>query len=196
MTTHTPDLSREPIVNDGEDEMGGARYIRLVIGEGPAIEVHADYANTDGDLTDRCHAIAARLQIAWQATAGLSPAFLARGGIGRMREAIDNLLEVLLQVGWVDASYCELCDRHAPRDPRDGSLLGPIKHKDDCPAGQAIALLSEIPAPADAEQADDFTDSDLLAADPFCPSCGDHVAAAVQCTDPTCPVGDAEKADG
>lgn len=32
----------------------------------------------------------------------------------------------------MSASYCDMCDRHAPKDI-DGNLLGGVEHEDDCP---------------------------------------------------------------
>ena len=84
-------------------------------------------------------------KIAIHACAGMPVAALTPGIVLRMREAITSLLDALSERGWVnDLSYCEICDRHALRDPREGFLVAPVQHKDDCPAGQAIALLSEI----------------------------------------------------
>ena len=99
---------------------------------------------------------AGRLSKCRIACTGLSPAFLASGGIGRMREVITNLLDALGQSSWLSSSHCDLCGQDAPRDPRDGSLLGPVRHKYGCWAGRAIALLSEVDggAGADAEKAD------------------------------------------
>ena len=45
-------------------------------------------------------------------------------------------LETLYDAHDPSDSYCDLCERHAPKDTR-GTVTGPITHRDDCILGEA-----------------------------------------------------------
>lgn len=54
------------------------------------------------------------------------------------------LLAALLSVveNWTVNSYCEECDRHAPKS-EDGTLVGPIPHTDECAIRRTRAFLDK-----------------------------------------------------
>lgn len=53
---------------------------------------------------------------------------------------IAELLDLLSGYGHYDDSYCETCDRHAPKN-NAGEITGDIRHAAECPIGRAAAVI-------------------------------------------------------
>jgi hypothetical protein len=41
------------------------------------------------------------------------------------------------------ASYCEVCEAHAPKD-HGGNLTGPVEHREGCSVGMAKAAIAMV----------------------------------------------------
>lgn len=65
--------------------------------------------------------------------------------------SLRDFVDVIVARGWISASYCEGCDRHAPAEPTpDGhglARLGKLTHAEGCTLARATQLLAELEAP-------------------------------------------------
>lgn len=79
---------------------------------------------------------------------GSSPHALANARlIAAAPELLEALREGLGQMPGFDDSYCEVCDRHAPKT-REGLVNGPVPHRDGC----AVKLMEAAIAKAEGAQ--------------------------------------------
>lgn len=62
----------------------------------------------------------------------------------RLAGLLDDVIDFISGQGFANSSYCEICDRHAPKD-YDGDLTGPVPHTDACLIGKSRAALREAP---------------------------------------------------
>lgn len=59
---------------------------------------------------------------------------------------IAETLDLLVEVGLYDDSYCDVCERHAPRDFLTGDLVGPVPHLPTCVIRRLTAVSRAVAA--------------------------------------------------
>lgn len=94
----------------------------------------AEYDDCKDDPARREHDMQL-LADCWNACEGIDPE-----AVTDMREALEKLADAVDAVA--TASYCELCDRHAPKN-ETGMLEGNVPHAADCPLIEARAALEK-----------------------------------------------------
>jgi hypothetical protein len=58
-------------------------------------------------------------------------------------EALQAMIDLAASESLVTSSYCEVCERHAPKD-QHGKITGPVSHDADCPIGKARTILARV----------------------------------------------------
>lgn len=134
----------------GPNELPGVGISAMGAGKGQTVVWYADRPETSFQRDQDAYFMAALVN-AWRAgqlvPAGSAPVPRSTDWRSVPLSLLCDLRDDLSAIAGATNSFCEVCEKHAPKDP-EGAIIGPVPHDPACVLGRLEALLAPLPSGA------------------------------------------------